>query len=375
MGIVSHEGEIVKIVVKKVLNELRKAYLLVTDTLVGMDYHLQKIMDNVKGTTDDTRFIGIHGMGGVGKTTLAKIIYNQLSHLFEECCFLANVREVSRVKGIEFLQNQLISTISRKMLPNINNSDEGVMIIKERLSSKKVLILVDDVDHEEQLRKLVGERSWFGLGSMIIVTTRNKSILCSIRTCWAYEIPCLEFLQSMKLFSIHAFRKDYPPSDFAALSENVVKMAGGLPLALQVIGSNLCGKDKITWNRVLRKLRDIPHQDVRNKLRISYDMLEPEQKQIFLDIACFFIGKNRDLVLYMWEDCYPNAELCLEDLEHMSLIKINENNNLWMHDQLKDLGRSIVQQESPFSMQKSRLWNPKKTADILLTLQVKLMLM
>ncbi|KAI6691840.1 hypothetical protein NL676_019550, partial [Syzygium grande] len=152
------KGEFAKEVVNKVLIELKKAYLEVSDCLVEMDDHVSEIMRMVGADTNETTIVGIHGMGGVGKTTCAKIVYNQLSHHFEDCCFLSNIRETSQQKGIEYLQNQLISRLLRKKGLDIDNMDEGIAMIKQRLSSKRVLLLLDDVDKRIQLDALLGKR-------------------------------------------------------------------------------------------------------------------------------------------------------------------------------------------------------------------------
>ncbi|XP_056171924.1 disease resistance protein RUN1-like [Syzygium oleosum] len=335
---------------------------------------MSEIMRMIGPQTHETRIVGIHGMGGAGKTNLAKIIYNKLLPDFEHRCFLSNIRETSKVKGVEYLQNQLISNIFK--LPwkdiSISNTDEGIEMIKDRLRGKRLLLLLDDVDRKNQLNALMGKRDWFGEGSKLLITSRNKEVLNLPEVDWTYELNFMDFDKSLRLFSKHAFRRDRPLDDYLAHSRKAVSIAGGLPLALEVIGSLLSCNSKEKWDVILKKLENVPHEEVSSKLKISYEALDDRQKHIFLDIACFFIGCDKEIAIHMWDETEFFPEEALEVLQNMSLIKIEENNTLWMHDQIRDLGREIIRQDSNMVTEKqTRVWYVDGALDLLMTNQEK----
>ncbi|XP_059644448.1 disease resistance protein L6-like [Cornus florida] len=113
-------------------------------------------------------------------------------------------------------------------------------------------------------------------------------------------------------------------------------------------------------------LEVIPNKDVEEKLKISYDALEYDQKYIFLDIACFLIGVDRRIAFHMWDDCKFFPKNGIEVLINMSMIKIGDNNEVQMHDQLRDLGRDIVRKEDFEERGKrNRVWFRDEAIDVL----------
>ncbi|CAN4115059.1 unnamed protein product [Withania somnifera] len=155
-------------------------------------------------------------------------------------------------------------------------------MIPSRLCSLKVLIVLDDIDHSDHLEYLAGDISWFGNGSRIIVTTRNRDLI-KINDDAIYEMKLLPDQEAMQLFNRHAFKKKF----------QVVNHAKGLPLALKVWGSSLHNKGLSRWERIVGKIKKTSSLDIVEKLKISYDGLEPHEQEIFLDIACFFRGDER----------------------------------------------------------------------------------
>ncbi|XP_039162393.1 disease resistance protein RPV1-like [Eucalyptus grandis] len=337
-----HEGELVEEVIKTILSKLRHDFQLdVPKHLVGVGDHVNKIRNWVDTPASHARMIGIYGMGGIGKTTLAKVIYNELLNDFLHRSFLPDIRETAHHNGILYLQNLLI----KEILPNehqVCKVDDGISLIKSRFKGKRVLILLDDVDHQDQLNALARERDWFSTGSIIIVTTRYEAILDQpeFQADYKYELSELDEVHSLLLFKRHAFHMGHCSKDFEGISRDILSTMGGLPLAIKVIGSYLYGKTNgKVWQDILKKLRNEPAKDVQKILMISYDALEPEHKNIFLDIACFFIGEDSKFAIYTWEDFYPYQGI--EELKLRCLIKIGDRGEFRMHDQLRDLGRSI----------------------------------
>ncbi|XP_048134065.1 disease resistance protein L6-like [Rhodamnia argentea] len=359
------EAAVIDSVVDQVLLELKKKFELdIPEDLIGIDSHVKKLMEVINNNSGAILFVVIHGMGGIGKTTLAKKIYNELSNRFKYCCFIPDVRESCKRNGIEHLQNKLISvTLERDH--KVSTRDEGIRFLSSNIKDKKVLILLDDVDKDDDLKALAGKRCWFSSESIIIITTRNMGIIDEAGRDYPYELERMDRDNSTILFSRHAFLMDSPPSELKELTDKVVSTTGGLPLALKVLGSLLHGAQRNRWTRMIKKLQKIPDEEVQGKLKISYDALSFGQKQIFLDIACFFIGTDERVASYMWDACnFFAAEI--EVLRLRSLIKVGYNHDLIMHDQLRDLGRWIVREGNENAPQYcSRLWNSKEAWKVL----------
>ena len=228
--------------------------LHINEDIVGMDFRLKELKSLLSSDLNDIRVVGIYGIGGIGKTTIAKIVYNEIQYQFTSASFLQDVRETFN-KGCQLqLQQQLLhDTMGNDV--EFSNINKGINIIKARLDSKKVLIVIDDVDHLEQLKLLVGSLKWFGIGSIIIITTRDQHLLGEYGVDISYKVEQLHYKEAIQLFSRHAFKQNVPKEDYVNLSNCMVHYAQGLPLALKVLGSSLHGMAIDEWKSALDKLK------------------------------------------------------------------------------------------------------------------------
>ena len=143
---------------------------------------------------------------------------------------------------------------------------------------------------------------------------------------------------SQELFCLHAFSQGYPLSGFEDLVHRYLKACDGLPLSLRVFGGLLYGNDESFWQDQLDRLERILPEDIGKSLQISYDALQRDEKDIFLDVACFFIGKNRDTAIRIWDGSGWSGSLGFRSLQNKNLVEVDIENNIRMHDHLRDLG-------------------------------------
>ncbi|XP_028751318.1 TMV resistance protein N-like [Neltuma alba] len=363
------ESENVKTIIENVCDILDKKDLFVAEHPVGVDNRMQEVIKMLQNhPSEDVIMIGIWGMGGTGKTTIAKAIYNEIGCTFESRSYLSKIREVwnQGKKNQVNLQNQLLSEICMTTKIKINSIESGIITLRDRLHHKKVLVVLDDVDELVQLNALVGSRAWFKPGSIIIITTRNQRLLLQVN-CGVYLMKNLDDSESIELFSWHAFKQESPKKDFIKLSRDIVAYSGGLPLALEVIGSYLFDRDVEEWKIVLEKLKKIPNDKIQKKLKISFDGLSDDlEKEIFLDISCFFIGMDKNEVTQILNGCELFADIGIKTLIERSLVSIDEKNKLVMHDLLRDMGREIIRKQSQKELgRRSRLWFQEDTLAVL----------
>ncbi|KAF8019400.1 hypothetical protein BT93_G0163, partial [Corymbia citriodora subsp. variegata] len=405
------DHQLIKEVVSTVRRLLRKDEVDVSEHLVGMDHHVQEMMTRLGVHYENRqvvegqilmgrRVVEISGLPGIGKSTLVKIVYNKIHHLFEGCSFLNDIHGKVEEKRLPSLQEDLISDLQKKRCP-LRSSAEGTAFIKYKFRNMRVLIALDDVSDFEQIDLLARDPSWFGPGSRIIIVSMRSNLfdkqlpvenyefqesarqsvlgpgssvvnICDDILIEKYELKQMNDAHAFQLFCKYAFRGKPPPEDFSSLARDISLGTGGLPSVIQVVGSSLFGKPLKFWEEALDRLKREPfNKEVKRILKRRYEALEDNAQQIFLDTACFFMGKDKTIPCYMWEACKYDPCRGVDELHNMSLVKTRENNELWMNNQLKVLGREIVKEENPRKpFKRSRLWNQEDIDRVLIKRKV-----
>ncbi|XP_049363706.1 disease resistance protein Roq1-like [Solanum verrucosum] len=356
------EAECVKKLVDDIFPKSLQIISPFPENLVGMKSQVEKVTSLLDMESNDVRSIGIWGMGGIGKTEIANILHQRYRHLFEADCFLEDVGTFCQNNGLTRLQQNVIFKLLGKEMP-LTSKHEGMNILKKMLCQKKVLFILDDVNHREQLEFLFGGTRWFGMGSRIILTARDKHLLISHVGDNVYEVQLLSEDEALELFSRHAFREKSPKEDFMELSRQVVKHAGGLPLALKVLGSSFYRRDKKHWRHIIDRLKRIPLKDILGKLRLSFDGLDKDEKELFLDIAFLDIAcLNR----YYFDICVEQERrdvsrgFLIDYLIEKSLLSIDLNNSIVMHNMIREMGENVIREE----YSNSRIWLPEEVCDL-----------
>jgi len=285
----------------KVAGECDQALQEVHDlpqSMFGLESYLKRVETLVTSEGSDAapRYVGVWGMGGVGKTLLLQTLYGS--------------REVQgHFQGAEFIwltvgqtpdTMALYQTLSKKLHldPELHaNPEDYKRYLHTQFIQKRVFLVLDDVWKDKALDSLDLAK---GKGSVTLLSTRNQSLLerASPQIRQEHMTP-LSKEDSWSLFCVHAFR---PPSnvpcELKALAQSMAEECQGLPLALKVIGRAMFGKTslELQWEPLLKKLSEshmherTVEEELYECLKLGYDLLSEDDgrlKECFLYFAAF----------------------------------------------------------------------------------------
>ncbi|KAL2335655.1 hypothetical protein Fmac_016868 [Flemingia macrophylla] len=293
-------------------------------------------------SSNQLTILSIVGMGGVGKTTLAQHVYNDPR--MEEAKFDIKAWVcVSDDFDVLTLTRAILEIIIKPKEFTEKNLEMVHGRLREELSGKRFLLVLDDVWNEDQQKwEAVQTPLKYGaLGSKILVTTRSEKVASTVRSCKVHQLKQLKQEHCWEVFAKHAFKDNHPllDAELKEIARKVVEKCKGLPLALETMGSLLRTKSSIVeWKNVLiSKIWDLPKEKSKiiPALFLSYHHLPSHLKRCFAYCALFpkdYEFNKKDLIL-MWM-----AENFLQSPQHsMSPEEVGE----WYFDDL--LSRSFFQ--------------------------------
>ncbi|CAN6848380.1 unnamed protein product, partial [Brassica oleracea] len=336
------------------------------DNFVGIEPRIIEIKSKLILQSEEVKVIVLVGPAGIGKTTTARVLYNQLSPGFPFSTFLENIRgNYEKPCGNDY---SLKLRFHQNLLSQLLNQKDIVVghlgVAQNMLSDKKVLAVLDEVDNLWQLEEMAKQREWVGPGSIIIITTEDVKLLKQLRLgidhIYKMKFPTRD--ESLEIFCQYAFDQNSPYDGFQELAREVTWLAGNLPLGLRVMGSYLRGMSKEYWIKALPRLRSSLNTEIESTLRFSYDALSDKDKALFLHLACFFGNFKVDSVKRCLEKRGLDVDHGLDVLAHKSLISIVEG-YLNMHSLLQQLGREIV--KKPSLKERQFLMDAKEISDLL----------
>ncbi|KAL3689214.1 hypothetical protein R1sor_015523 [Riccia sorocarpa] len=315
-------------------------------SLMGVEPLLIEAMSHLEGNA----FLGLVGRGGVGKTALARHVFETLcgNDTFEYTCFVENLRR-GHAKEIRL-------QVGKNMHHQGKLTSRSVRMYSDlwtELIGKKLLLVFDDISQVQQaelLREIADDNAM--MDSRFIATGRDEQLLRRLRrrlqsqkesgTRMSEEkkihilrVDPLAFEDARKLFTVHAFPGwQEPPYNLRTTVEDVVYECGGLPLILEIMGRYLRGvNDADKWKVVLESLQEanasfFVEERQSAILRLSFDGLGVEEKKMFLDVACFLLREDCPFsieeVRSAWSSIYSRAAEKWQTLLDRSLVAEQE---------------------------------------------------
>nr|XP_028960984.1 putative disease resistance RPP13-like protein 1 [Malus domestica] len=322
--------------------------------------------------------IPIVGMGGVGKTTLAQVLYNDeiIKEHFDVTAWACVSEDFDAMR----VTKTLIESISSKPC---SLQDSLLQVeLSEQVRGKKFLFVLDDLwnDNYSDWDLVRAPFTYGARGSKVIVTTRNESVASQVHTVPIHFLKHLSNEDCWLLLAKHAFRNENPSvhPDLEEIGKQIARKCNGLPLAAKALGGLLgCNVDYEEWSHILNSnLWEILHnKGVLPSLRLSYHYLPIYLKQCFAYFSIFpkDCEFERENIIQLWMalGLIPQVEngkgleefgkRNFDELLSRSLLQrsLTGKSSFTMHDLINDLAMS-VSGEFCFRLDEGKPHDPKR---------------
>ncbi|KAE9614955.1 putative Receptor L-domain, winged helix-turn-helix DNA-binding domain-containing protein [Lupinus albus] len=342
-------------------------------TLPGMEYYsnegfiyfnstkvaYDKIIDALKD--DEVDMVGLYGMGGCGKTTLAHEVGKEAEHLFDKVLFLS----VTSTVDVRKIQGKIAGSL--RLILKEEDEAERARRLWLRLTScgERILITLDDVWEKLDFKAIGIPFGGDQKGCKVLLTTRLRQI-CHLMGCKRQiSLSLLSEEEAWTLFQKHAGRID---DALNGLAREITKECKGLPVAIAAVASTLKGKAQSDWEVALETLRESRRVDVENGLenphtclKLSYDNLRNKEAEQFFLLCCLFpedweiplehltrIGIGLGLVgeVHSYRRSRNKVSTAINKLiDSCLLLGDNEEQCVKMHDLVRGVGLTIAKKE------------------------------
>ncbi|XP_058107175.1 disease resistance protein RGA2-like isoform X2 [Magnolia sinica] len=366
LGGSSGEVKEVPLLVGESSGEVKEVPLLVGESS-GEVKEVPLLLGGSRGEVNVPLVISIVGMGGLGKTTLAQLTYNdeKVKGHFHPRMWVY----VSQDFDVKRITESIIKSADTKFKGGNLNLNELQTHLREMLRAKRFLLVLDDIwsDDSEKWDKLRLPFQDAALGSRIIITTRNEKVAFAMGTAHTHNLAALSDDDCWLVFRRKAFEHRNAEERLAleTIGREIVNKCGGVPLAAKTIGSAMCSRStREEWELVLRD--EIWNSGdvlggVLPALLLSYHDLSPVLKECFSYFSIFPKGFviEKDMMVKLWvaqgfigsdlsSDMEKSGGLYFNDLLRRSLLQDAEPDDdgnirqCKMHDLVHDLAQSVA---------------------------------